>query len=159
MQISTNYMFWENQLFKFQTFFLISVSVSVPADLELTGESVPSTESSLKNFKGEWGEGWWWCEYCCEVGIPILAVVVCCVVFRVIGVEVAISDMTSDLLYLIIKSWRIINIQERYAFVERLNMFIRNEHLYLLRRIVGFILNMAVLNIPVLDWIWMISVF
>ena len=39
------------------TFFLISVSVSVPADLELTGERVPSTESSLKNFNGEWGEG------------------------------------------------------------------------------------------------------
>ena len=39
------------------TFFLISVSVSVPADLELTGDSVPSTESSLKNFKGECGEG------------------------------------------------------------------------------------------------------
>ena len=34
------------------TFFLVSVSVSVPVDLEDTGLSVPSTLSSLRIFKG-----------------------------------------------------------------------------------------------------------
>lgn len=35
------------------TFFLTSMSVSVPADFELTGDRVPSTLSSLMNLIGE----------------------------------------------------------------------------------------------------------
>ena len=46
------------------TFFRISVSVSVPADFELTGESVPSTESSLRNFRGDGGGGCMGCMGC-----------------------------------------------------------------------------------------------
>ena len=76
------------------TFFLISVSVSVPADLELTGESVPSTESSLRNFSGEEG---WMCEFpwCRDIPIEVGGCV-----FNVIGVDVAISVITVVLLLL-----------------------------------------------------------
>ena len=76
------------------TFFLISVSVSVPADFELTGESVPSTESSLRNFSGEAG---WMCEFPWCRGIP--SEVGGCVL-NVIGVDVAISLITVVLLLL-----------------------------------------------------------